>query len=314
MKPENEVTPVVETQEEAKPERKIVIDSNKSLNSQVDKFLKAIPEEVKEEEKAEEIEEVKEEVKEEVAKVTETPDEDDDELEEVEYEPPKGLPDWQQYVLEGLPDIQTIGHTEDGKDKVFTVKHLGDLPDDFEFASKRAEMAFNAANSAQEINARELKAKYESEEQKRGVEEFQAREAIDIQRDIKSLQREGILPKFQYAENDPKFNDDPAVKEANEIYKLYQKTNSEHYSKYSNTGTSYRISFVDAADKYYAAKYRNQPKEPVKEVKTKTQEEREKVASKIGATQSAAPEAQFKPIRSGTSPQDIYKLYKAGRI
>jgi len=315
----DEVTPtapVVETPTVEEPkveevkEQKPVIDSKRPLNQQVDSLLKSIPEEKpKEEEKK--VEEPVEEPETEVEAI-----EEDDEP-EPKQEP---LESWQKYVLDNLPNIQVVGHEEGKKDKTFTVKRLEDLPDDFEFASKRAELAFNAALSAQEINARELVGQYRQEELSRNVKEAQAQDAIDVQSDITALQREGVLPKFQYDSTDPKFNTDPAVKEANEIYDLYEKTNKAYLEAYQKTGRTYKISYRDAADKFYAAKARNAvavaPKvEAIKQETPKpTNNERQDKAKQVSAPEGAEAEKQKLGIRSGTSLQDIYQAYKMGRI
>lgn len=305
--------PQVEVKED---KRTVKIDSRRSLSGQVDKFLKAVPEEVKPEEAAKE---------EPVAKEVEAPAEveapEEVELEDIPEETKlEPLPEWSKYIIDNLPTIQVMGHQGENTDKVFNVKRLEDLPDDFEFASKRAELAFNAALSAQEINARDLLNKYRQEESQRSQRDFEALEAVDIQNDVTSLQKQGILPKFKYAVNDPRFNDDPAVQESNKIYAFYQKINSDYFNKYQNSGRMYRVSYEDAAFRYYALN----PKEATKEVKEAIKEadkpkspnqiQREKVANQVSAPQGASTEGRARPMRSGTSLQSIYQAYKRGQI
>jgi hypothetical protein len=303
--PVADATPVIETKvevPEAKPEakeaKKPVIDSTKPLSQQTDKLLAQIPEKV---------EEKKEEEKPEPA--VEKPAEDIKQVEEEADEPKEvvELPTWQKYVLDKLPDIQTLGHTEGKPDKVFTVKRLQDLPDDFEFASKRDELVFMAANSSQEMNAREAYAQFQREEQQQQFQELQNKEAVEVQDDIAGLQKEGILPKFMYDSDDPKFNDDPAVKEANEIYDLFQKTNQA----YIQANKTYRISYRDAADKFYAAKSRLKPVDPVKPPITK---ERDEIGAKTGTLQTAAPDKGKLRMPPGSNMNDFLKLYRGGRI
>jgi len=295
-------TPVETPQEQVDQpvqDNKPLIDPSLPLHQQADKLIASLP---KEEEKPVDT------PVEETTEVEELPDEDDEVLDSMEEEnSPEPLPDWQKYVLDNLPNIQVMGHEGDKKDKVYNVKRLEDLPDDFEFASKRAELQFTSALASQELNARDLLAKYKQQEQAQSLKEFQNQEAIDVQNDIRALQREKILPKFKYKESDPRFNDDPAVKEAEEIYELYTKTNQEYYNKYANSNRTYRISFRDAADKYYATKARTAPKDT-------HVEERKKVAEKVSAPQNADPTKRYKGVRPGTTPQDIYRLYKTGRI
>lgn len=305
---------VIPEQQEPK-ENKIRLDSSRPLSMQVDKLLKAMPEEEKvEQDKEEPAQEVTEEV-EEVPEEVEL----EDLPEEKTYEP---LPEWQKYIIDNLPNIQVMGHQGEGKDKVFNVKRLEELPDDFEFASKRAELAFNAALAAQEVNARDLLAKYRSEEAQRANQNFESLEALDIQNDVKSLQKAGMLPKFKYEVNDPRFNDDPAVQESNKIYDFYKKINDGYFEKYNGSGRMYRISYEDAAYKYYALHPKEASpeqkkaikKEEEKPVKTAEQTQRENVAKKVSAPQGAPAEGRRRPFPPGTSLQTIYQAYKQGRI
>lgn len=318
MEEEVQPTPPVEdVKEEIKEDKGFRLNPNRPLKGQVDQLLKSLPEE---EEKKDEAEEpAKENEKETPEKAEEIPEEVEleDLPEETKFEP---LPEWQQYILDKLPNIQVMGHQgEEGKDKVFTVKRLEDLPDDFEFASKRAELAFNAALASQEVNARDLLNQYRTEEARRSQADFEALEATDIQNDVKSLQKAGILPKFKYEVNDPRFNSDPAVEESNKIYDFYKKINDDYFNKYNGSGRMYRVSYEDAAYRYYAL----HPKEATKEVKeaikkeeakSENQAQREKVASKVSAPQGAAAEGMAKPLPRGTDLNKVYKLYKMGRI
>lgn len=308
--------PVEDVKEEVKEDKGFRLNPNRPLKGQVDQLLKSLPEEEKKDEVEEPTKKNEEKAPE---KAEEIPEEVEleDLPEETKFEP---LPEWQQYILDKLPNIQVMGHQgEEGKDKVFTVKRLEDLPDDFEFASKRAELAFNAALASQEVNARDLLNQYRTEEARRSQADFEALEATDIQNDVKSLQKAGILPKFKYEVNDPRFNSDPAVEESNKIYDFYKKINDDYFNKYNGSGRMYRVSYEDAAYRYYAL----HPKEATKEVKeaikkeeakSENQAQREKVASKVSAPQGATAEGMVKPLPRGTDLNKVYKLYKMGRI
>ncbi len=305
---------VVDKQEEKK--QTVKIDPKRPLSGQVDRLLKAIPEEKEDVKEAEKVETKTEE------EVKETPEEVEleDIPEETKLEP---LPEWQKYIIDNLPNIQVIGHQgEEGKDKVFNVKRLEELPDDFEFSTKRAELAFNAALAAQEVNARDLLAKYRGEEQQRANKDFEALEAVDIQNDVKSLQKAGVLAKFKYPVNDPRFNNDPAVEESNKIYDFYKKINDEYFTKYNGSGRMYRVSYEDAAYRYYALHPKEVTpevkeaikKEEKKQEKTPEQTQREKVAAQVGAPSGAPSDSKPRPLRAGTSLQSIYQAYKRGVI
>lgn len=309
-----EVAPVVEKPAEApKPAEPFKFKTTKSMASQVDSLLKSIPEEVKPDEKPKDVpvveEPKKDEPTEEPVGAVETPD---------NIQEPVELPNWQKYIIDNLPDIQVVGHEgESGKDKTYTVKRLQDLPDEFEFASRRAELAFMAANSAQEINARELLTKYQQQESQNNYQALLNQQALEVQSDITALQNEGLLEKFQYDTNDAKFNDDPAVKEANAIYALMDKRNKAYIANRQ----TYRISYRDAAELYLA----NKPKAPdqspdkEKEPKPKTEaikQERKQIAetNAQGATDTVSADKKAIPMPRGSNMRDVLKLYNAGRI
>lgn len=313
--------PVVEApKDEPKEDKKPVLDRNRPLSQQVDKILANMPEEKENAESPEDKPKEKpapteEETevpsdKEENAAVDNPVEEEDEDEEPVAPVNQAELPSWQKYVLENLPDIQVVGHEGTKKDKVYTVKRLEDLPDEFEFTSRRAELAFSAALASQEVNARELVNKYNQEQQTRQYQEFQAQEAVDIQADIQRLQKDGIIEKFKYSEDSPEFNTDPAVKVANAIYDLYKKTNDSYLKEFGNTGRTYRISYRDAADKYFAMQGRQKPVEPPK---NDNKQERDKVAEKISG-QGSASDGQKKGMPVGSTMQDVLKMYKLGRI
>lgn len=302
------------------------LDSNRSLTSQVNNLLKTLPDNTEEPPKEEAIEtpveEVKTELEESAKQAEENVEEAPDELELEDLPEEKSLeplPEWSKYVLEKLPNIQVRGHEgEEGNDKVFIVKRLEDLPDNFEFESKRAEIAFTQALAAQEINARDLLNQYKQEESQRAQKDFEALEAVDIQNDITNLQRSGLLDKFKYQVNDRRFNDDPAVKESNKIYEYYKELNQEYYNKYNGSGRMYRVSYEDAAYRYYALHPKEAPVEKKVEAKpekkTQTQEERERVATKVSAPQGSNAEGRNKPLPPGTPLSKIYQAYKRGLI
>lgn len=291
--------PVVPTPEtptepvEPKVEAKPVVDPTKPLSRQIDKMLESVPEKKEETPEPEE------------PKEDEAVEEPEDDLPEPDEKEVVDLPPVAKYILENLPSIQVLGHTANGKDKVFNVKRAEELPDTFEFASRRDEILFNSAIASQELNARELLTKYQQQEQQNKYQEYLNKEALEVQQDIDELQKEGLLEKFKYKSDDPKFNEDPAVKEANAIYDLFKKTNDA----YIKAGKTYRVSYRDAADKYYAAQARAKKPEA-----TPAQKERTEVASKVSAPQGADPSKQRLRMPPGSRMKDIMKLYNQGRI
>jgi len=310
----------IEAEQPKQEEKAPVVDPARPLGQQVDKLLEAVPEK-KDENKADDdkksdesdkdnkpADDSKEDSGDSEGKSDDKPEPepDDDEDEPEPEQKLEDLPPLAKYVFERLPDIQAYGHVGEGKpDKIIKVKRLQDLPDDFEFATRKAEREALIAHNANEINARELASKYEHEQQQRQYQALKDQENKDIASDLKALQKEGLLPKFKYSETDSRFNDDPAVKEANEIYDLMQKTNNS----FINRKVNYRISYRDAADKYYAQQARKDKTSPKKSAED---EERERTAHKVTARTTS--DDTPKRLPPGTTTRDIMRLFDAGRI
>lgn len=308
-KADAQAEPKVEDKKEQKP----VLDPNRPMSQQVDKLVAQLPkeeEEEKKDEQAEPKEEPKETEEEQVTQEEAEPNEEpeEDEVETPAVEAPEGT--WQQYVLENLQPFTVHILDANGKPKTLQIKTPQQLPEGYSWPSAAAQDEFHIALAAQEKNATTLQADFTQKQQVAQWEQFQAQEAVDIQDDIEALQKEGLLDKFKYSENDPKFNEDPAVKTANEIYDIYKKTNEGYMRKYANSNRTFRISYRDAADKYFAQKARQPKGEPA----PTASKERTQVAAKVSAPQSAAPEAGNKPLPPGATMQDVLKLYKLGRI
>lgn len=331
MKPEE--TAATTTEEKATPIKDAGISSSRPLSLQVDKLLATLPAEEKAEDEIVEkpdkpkiIDEAKadeadEKIESEAALVDQTlpiPGIDSD-------TPTDELPPVAKYIMDNLPDIEVTGHQGEGAaDKVFRVKRLEDLPDDFEFASRRVELAFMRAEAAQEMNARDLFNRYKQEEANANVRNIREQDVKIIQSDIASLQKDGILERFKYAADDPRFSEDPAVIEANAIYKIWSDTNES----YIKSGRVNKITYLDAADKYFASKYRAEQKtaaevkaaEKKEEPSAKKPEmkpvnqERQRVASRVSASQGAEPGKERYHLKPGASFNDILRAYKQGMI
>lgn len=315
-----------EAKSEEKSEKKgLKLDTTRSMNSQVNKILSALPEEEKKDADTAEVKPEKsaEETKTDGETDESTPEESVDE-EVTDTEAPTQVPkDVGKYIYEKLPQIPVMGHIgEEGEDRIFQVKRKEDLPEGFVFASNAARDDFRDGLLIQEMNARKLldgveqtqkqeKADQDQRDQQKQFEDWQTKQAIDVAKDIADLQKDGIMPKFAYSENDPKFNDDPAVKEANEIYDLYEKTNKH----YADTKQPKFIGYRDAADKYYAQKHREELAGRVPEdTKPEKQSERDEVASKTTATSGATAEKQKMRPHSGMTSHDINRMVRMGVI
>jgi hypothetical protein len=234
------------------------------------------------------------------------------------------LPSLNKYILDKLPTLQT--RIKDGEQvKVVQFKDVTDLPAGFELASDADRAQFTVDVSAQVGRAKDAAAEYRQAENNENLRKWEVEEAKDVAGGLKRLQQRGILDEFQYEESDARFNDDPAVKTANEIYSLMKQTNKAHME----AGRTYRIGLEDAADKYFASKAREekaseadesqkakeQPKEekPKKEL-TDAQKERQEIARQSKAPSGGEAKAERPIARSGMTMNDIRRLAAMGKI
>jgi hypothetical protein len=301
--------------EEPQKQDKPILDSTKPLSQQtaiLNSLADAIPEKKEEDEQPTEKEEKVENDKgpESLEQVI---DDDEEEEEQSQLELPKGT--WQEYVFEKLPAIKA--HLViDGKNKVLDIKSFNQMPAHYEWQSTAARDAFFAAYTGQETRAERLKNEFDSQVAQVQSQQFEQKQNIDIANDIEWLQKQGILPEFKYDSTDAKFNSDPAVKETNEIYTLWKKKNDEYASINQKRMASdptqplYRISFKEAAYEYYMNKTKNNGQNN----KTSIQQERQKIATRTGGSPGAEPSNQKPKAYSGMTQNDVYRLFKAGRI
>lgn len=152
-----------------------------------------------------------------------------------------------QYVVDNLPTLTVRGKQADGSAKVFQVKAAGQLPEDFEFVTKREELLFNQALAGQELKAQSLQQEFHTNQQTKAAQEFSEKENADIRRSIGEFQREGKIERFKYQPDDPKFNDDAGVKQAQEVIDHMNKLNENYLQEYNkNGGVLYHVDFKTA--------------------------------------------------------------------
>lgn len=315
-----EATAVVE---QPKPTAKPPIQMGRSLSSQSAALTKLLQTEPKE--KPDEIkpDEKKEEKPVDDVKPTAPVLPDEDETPEVK---PVELGPINKYILDRLPRLQT--RIKDGEGtKVVSFKDVSELPAGFELADDATRAQFTVDVTAQVGRAKDAVNEYKNAELNENVRKFEEQESKDVASDVAYLQKAGILEKFKYDEDDPNFNSDEAVKTANAIYDLYKKTNEAYMRKYAGSNRTFRISYRDAADKYFAAqgratataaadesqKAKEQPKE-VKKEKTPAQKEREEVAKQTGAPAGGEPSSNKPKVRPGMRMDDINRLVRMGKI
>jgi hypothetical protein len=233
---------------------------------------------------------------------------------------PVELPEISKYVLDKLPTLQT--RIKDGEQiKVVRFKDISELPAGFESASDADRAALTADIAAQVGRAKDAIAQYNQTKLNNQLAEWQAQEDKEVRADLARLQRRGIIPKFKYSDDDDRFNDDPAVQLSNKIYNLFKETNDA----YRKANKTYRITYEDAADKYFAResrtkaddtqKAKEQPKSEKKKL-TPAQKERQEIAKQQGAPNgSDADKTTTKPkVRSGMQMGDINKMVRMGVI
>lgn len=219
---------------------------------------------------------------------------------------PTGLSPDLQYVVDNLPTLAVRGKTSaDGPVRTFQIKAAGQLPEEFEFASKREELLFNQSIVGQEVRARELQSEFKQREQNKAATDFAEKENKDIRAGIGSLQREGKLDRFKYEPDDPKFADDPPVKEAQEAIDYMNKRNAQYLDAANKGGVLYHLSFQDAYTQLQASKGSTGSSAQDKEDK-----ERKGVA-RATAGSAGAPSTGLSKPRAARSMQELMDRIEA---
>lgn len=235
-----------------------------------------------------------------VADELEPDDEDNDVDEEPEAPEPSNLSPQQQYIYENLPTIQVKGQVgEKGQTRTFNVKTAQELPDNFLFATDRDRAIFTQDLADQSARATALLNQYTNDQQKAQYEQFEAKENADIQSDMADLQREGLLPRFKLQPNDPKFDSDPAVVEAQKVLDFMNKKNAD----YAAANKLFRLSYRDAYDIY-----QGQNKSPDQDNEDKA---RKDVTRRLAGSTGASPSDTTKPrVRSGMTVDQILEMHE----
>lgn len=137
------------------------------------------------------------------------------------FERPEELPEavWsgmkpvQQYIYRELPYV-----TLEGKDgNVIRVKTPEQIPDDFEFASKRAEKIADDAFIEQNRKADTMYKQIQQTSAQQQEQTQRQQETDMIIKGVEQLQTDGIVPKITAEPGTPEFDKDPGVIRANEI-------------------------------------------------------------------------------------------------
>lgn len=204
----------------------------------------------------------------------------------------------EKFIYNSLDYITVKG--KDGEE--LSVKLPTQLPDDFEFVSKRAEAQFYSAMSAQSSKAEKLMNKITSDREQTTKAEQEKAELDAIIADVDRLQDDGIVPKIKAKPGTEEFNTDPSVQLVNKILDFRDEYNRKHKGENISSYTAGLI---------YKAK---NPKEFETEDDTrreKQDESRTKTARRVATktTSSQRPEYNRKAFSNNASLTDIADYY-----
>lgn len=220
-------------------------------------------------------------------------DASDDEVakadDEVEQEPVELQPR-EQFIYENLHAI-TVNGTVDGKPKELSIRLAQELPDNFEFASKREEKMFDQSLAEQAVLADRLNGKWQSDQATQQTQAQQAEQAKSIKTDIEALQKERLLPKFDKLKADT----DPKAEATREVLKFYNQRR--------DAGSN--ITFRDAFELLEAKKIREGSKAKQSAAVTRRNETSAKVGNAKGEVKEAA-ESRWRP---GMRVDDVTSAY-----
>lgn len=199
---------------------------------------------------------------------------------EIEQETWDELPAQNKIIYNALPYI-----TAEGKDgEVLRVKTPDQLPEDFEFANKKAEMKFQNDLQAQEMKATRMSEALNAREQRAQAEYAQRQEAVNVIGQIEALQKAGELPTPKAKQGTPEFDKDEAVVLINKVLNY----------RSSRMAEGLNLPIKDALMLYKS----QHPDEFVKK-EAKGDIERKNIAKKI----SGGGKASGTPVNSKAKPQ-----------
>jgi hypothetical protein len=173
---------------------------------------------------------------------------------------PQSFTAQEQYVAQniGQPITVRIKDTPDGAVRSVQAYSPENLPDNFYFATERDRLSAQLGFDNLSRKAETLIADYNNQQAQKQAQDFSSQEDRDIQRDIATLQRAKVagkdgLDKFKFAPNDPRFEDDPAVKEMQQVLDYYNTENQTRWRDSQASGRQYRpLSYRDAFKIYRA--------------------------------------------------------------
>nr|DAI24009.1 MAG TPA: hypothetical protein [Caudoviricetes sp.] len=204
----------------------------------------------------------------------------------------------EKFIYNSLDYITVKG--KDGEE--LSVKLPTQLPDDFEFASKRAEAQFYSAMSAQSSKAEKLMNKITSDREQTTKAEQEKAELDAIIADVDRLQDDGIVPKIKAKPGTEEFNTDPSVQLVNKILDFRDEYNRKHKGENISSYTAGLI---------YKAKNPKEFETEDDKRREKQDESRTKTARRVATktTSSQRPEYNRKAFSNNASLTDIADYY-----
>lgn len=204
----------------------------------------------------------------------------------------------EKFIYNSLDYITVKG--KDGEE--LSVKLPTQLPDDFEFASKRAEAQFYSAMSAQSSKAEKLMNKITSDREQTTKAEQEKAELDAIIADVDRLQDDGIVPKIKAKPGTEEFNSDPSVQLVNKILDFRDDYNRKHKGENISSYTAGLI---------YKAKNPKEFETEDDKRREKQDESRTKTARRVATktTSSQRPEYNRKAFSNNASLTDIADYY-----
>lgn len=173
---------------------------------------------------------------------------------------PQSFTAQEQYVAQniGQPITVRIKDTPDGPVRSVQAYSPDNLPDNFYFDSERDRLSAQVGFDNLSRKAEGLIEKYNQQEAQKKAQDFSSQEDRDIQRDIAFLQRNKVAGKdgldlFKYQPNDPRFENDPSVKEMQQVLEYYNQENQSRWQDSQRSGRQYRpLTYRDAFKIYRA--------------------------------------------------------------
>lgn len=200
----------------------------------------------------------------------------------------------EKFIYNSLDYITVKG--KDGEE--LSVKLPTQLPDDFEFANKKAEAQFYSAMSAQSSKAEKLMNKITSDREQTTKAEKEKAELDAIIADVDRLQDDGIVPKIKAKPGTEEFNTDPSVKLVNKILDFRDEYNRKHKGENISSYTAGLI---------YKAKNPKEFETEDDKRRSSQDKSREKTASRVAnkTTSANRPEYNTKAFGKNASLTDI---------